>query len=108
MAHGAPAPLPSALARHRQLAPTASVRVSPLSLGTMNFGDASKAHLGECSKETSIEILDTFVAAGGNFMYVNKGTKPFLFQRVCEGFPLLFNLIFLETLVLSVLNVLRN
>jgi aryl-alcohol dehydrogenase-like predicted oxidoreductase len=63
-----PSPPPSALARHRQLAPNANLRVSPLCLGTMNFGEAQKAHLGECSKETSFEILDTFVASGGNFI----------------------------------------
>jgi aryl-alcohol dehydrogenase-like predicted oxidoreductase len=60
----------------------------------MNFGDALKGHMGECSKETSFEskylpeqsisfhnspcntntnswllaVLDTFVAAGGNFL----------------------------------------
>jgi len=34
----------------------------------MNFGEAQKAHLGECSKETAFEILDTFVAKGGNFL----------------------------------------
>lgn len=34
-----PAPTPkSALGYHRVLAPTAGVRVSPLCLGTMNFG----------------------------------------------------------------------
>jgi aryl-alcohol dehydrogenase-like predicted oxidoreductase len=63
-----PSPPPSALARHRQLAPNANLRVSPLCLGTMNFGEAQKAHLGECSKETSFEILDTFVTSGGNFI----------------------------------------
>lgn len=64
----APPPPPSALARHRQLAPTASVRVSPLCLGTMGFGDALKGHMGECTKETAFEILDAFVASGGNFI----------------------------------------
>ena len=47
--------LPSALARHRQLAPNASLLVSPLCLGSMNFGDAMKGHMGECTKETSFE-----------------------------------------------------
>ena len=47
--------LPSALARHRQLAPNASLLVSPLCLGTMNFGDAMKGHIGECTKEASFE-----------------------------------------------------
>lgn len=37
-----PAPPQSPLARYRLLSPTASVRVSPLCLGAMNFGDAWK------------------------------------------------------------------
>jgi hypothetical protein len=49
------AALPSALARHRQLAPNANIRVSPLCLGTMGFGEAMKAHMGECSKESAFE-----------------------------------------------------
>ncbi|TVY83040.1 Norsolorinic acid reductase B [Lachnellula suecica] len=61
-------PLLSALARHRQLSPSANVRVSPLCLGTMGFGEAHKGHMGETSKETAFEILDAFVTAGGNFI----------------------------------------
>ncbi|CAO3668954.1 unnamed protein product [Umbelopsis ramanniana] len=64
---GHPAPK-SLLARHRQLAPTASVRVSPLCLGAMNFGEAQKQRMGECSKETAFEMLDYFVEQGGNFI----------------------------------------
>jgi aryl-alcohol dehydrogenase-like predicted oxidoreductase len=56
------------LARHRQLAPSAAVRVSPLCLGAMNFGDANKERLGECTKETAFEILDHFFSHGGNFI----------------------------------------
>ncbi|KAL4985925.1 NADP-dependent oxidoreductase domain-containing protein [Aspergillus falconensis] len=58
----------SPLDRHRQLAPSAAVRVSPLCLGAMNFGDAWKDWLGECPKETAFEILDYFVSQGGNFI----------------------------------------
>ncbi|KAJ5535553.1 hypothetical protein N7513_008739 [Penicillium frequentans] len=61
-------PARSPLDRHRQLAPSASVRVSPLCLGAMNFGDAWKERLGECPKETVFEILDYFVSQGGNFI----------------------------------------
>ncbi|KAJ5648634.1 hypothetical protein N7490_005006 [Penicillium lividum] len=61
-------PARSPLDRHRQLAPSASVRVSPLCLGAMNFGDAWKERLGECQKETVFEILDYFVSQGGNFI----------------------------------------
>ncbi|KAL5046753.1 hypothetical protein BDW71DRAFT_197404 [Aspergillus fruticulosus] len=58
----------SPLDRPRQLAPSAAVRVSPLCLGAMNFGDAWKDWLGECPKETAFEILDYFVSQGGNFI----------------------------------------
>jgi aryl-alcohol dehydrogenase-like predicted oxidoreductase len=68
MAFPSPPPAKSYLARHRQLAPTASVRVSPLCLGAMNFGDAHKHRMGECSKETAFEILDYFKSQGGNFI----------------------------------------
>lgn len=51
-----PPPPQSALARHRQLAPSANVRVSPLCLGAMGFGEALKGHMGECSKETAFEV----------------------------------------------------
>ncbi|TGO13417.1 hypothetical protein BTUL_0070g00470 [Botrytis tulipae] len=69
-----PAPAPeSMLFRHRQLTPTANVRVSPICLGAMNFGDADKARLGECNKETSFEILDTFKGLGGNFIDTANG-----------------------------------
>ena len=61
-------PPKSALHRHRQLAPSASVRVSPLCLGAMGFGDANAARMGQCSKDTAFEILDHFVSKGGNFI----------------------------------------
>ncbi|KAH8647710.1 NADP-dependent oxidoreductase domain-containing protein [Xylariales sp. PMI_506] len=61
-------PPESPLYRHRQLAPNANVRVSPICLGGMGFGEADKARLGECSKETAFEILDNFVELGGNFI----------------------------------------
>ncbi|KAF1992503.1 norsolorinic acid reductase [Aulographum hederae CBS 113979] len=56
------------LGYHRVLAPTAGAKVSPLCLGGMNFGDAWKAYMGECSKEQSFEVMDAFVEAGGNFI----------------------------------------
>ncbi|KAK3716235.1 hypothetical protein LTR37_006680 [Vermiconidia calcicola] len=58
----------SLLGYHRILAPTASVRVSPRCLGAMNFGDAWKAFMGECDKETVFEILDYFYRQSGNFL----------------------------------------
>jgi len=64
-----PAPKPkSLLGYHRILSPTAAVRVSPLCLGAMNFGDAWKDFLGECNKETSFAMLDFFYSNGGNFI----------------------------------------
>ncbi|KAE8450860.1 hypothetical protein EG329_005773 [Mollisiaceae sp. DMI_Dod_QoI] len=42
--------------------------VSPLCLGSMNFGEAWKALMGECTKETCFSMLDHFHAMGGNFI----------------------------------------
>ena len=50
----------SLLGNYRLLAPNASVRVSPLCLGAMNFGTAWEQWLGKCDKDTSFEILDYF------------------------------------------------
>lgn len=64
-----PAPEPATrLGRHRILSPTAAIRVSPLCLGAMNFGEAWKDFMGECTKDTAFEILDHFYASGGNFI----------------------------------------
>lgn len=59
---------PSLLSRHRQLAPTASVRVSPLCLGTMTFGSQQTEQYGEVSKEDAFSIVDHFKSHGGNFI----------------------------------------
>ncbi|CAK1358509.1 unnamed protein product [Cercospora beticola] len=58
----------SLLGYHRILSPSAGVRVSPLCLGAMNFGEAWKGFMGECSKETTFEMLDYFYEQGGNFI----------------------------------------
>ncbi|RMD40962.1 hypothetical protein DV735_g4145, partial [Chaetothyriales sp. CBS 134920] len=63
-----PPPPKTVLGRHRLLAPTASVRVSPLSLGGMSLGTAWKGLMGECTKEQAFELLDTFYDLGGNFI----------------------------------------
>ena len=68
MAFPIPTKPKSLLGYHRVLAPSAGVRVSPLCLGTMNFGDAWSELIGECSKETSFELLDHFFENGGNFI----------------------------------------
>lgn len=54
----APVPKPaSLLGYHRLLSPTAGVRVSPLCLGAMNFGDAWEGFMGKCDKATAFEML---------------------------------------------------
>ena len=58
----------SKLGRYRLLSPSAGIFVSPLALGTMNFGTKYKAMLGECSKETTFDILDYYFEQGGNFI----------------------------------------
>ena len=58
----------SPLGYHRILSPSAGLRVSPLALGTMNFGEAWKDVMGECSKETAFEMMDYFYENGGNFI----------------------------------------
>lgn len=69
MSNGASSPL----FRHRQLAPAASVRVSPLCLGTMTFGGTQESRYGECSREDAIGMLDYFVSQGGNFIDTASG-----------------------------------
>ncbi|KAK8212037.1 aryl-alcohol dehydrogenase-like protein [Phyllosticta capitalensis] len=65
----APAPQPkSALGYHRILSTTAGIRVSPLCLGAMNFGDAWSEFMGKCDKKATFEILDYFYEQGGNFI----------------------------------------
>ncbi|KAI5868395.1 norsolorinic acid reductase [Durotheca rogersii] len=61
-------PPQSPLARYRLLSPTASVRVSPLCLGAMNFGEAWKEYMGSCDQKTTESILDFFYQQGGNFI----------------------------------------
>ncbi|KAM0716889.1 hypothetical protein Q7P37_006741 [Cladosporium fusiforme] len=69
-----PAPTPkTALGYHRILSPSAGLRVSPLCLGAMNFGEAWKGFMGECSKETSFAMLDHFYENGGNFLDTANG-----------------------------------
>ncbi|KAL7751181.1 hypothetical protein RI367_003386 [Sorochytrium milnesiophthora] len=63
------APKPKTLLGHyKVLSPNAGVRVSPVCLGAMNFGDAWARAIGECSKESAFEIMDTYYEAGGNFI----------------------------------------
>ncbi|KAI1208386.1 norsolorinic acid reductase [Annulohypoxylon truncatum] len=61
-------PPKSPLARYRILSPSASVRLSPLCLGAMNFGDAWKEFMGACDQKSTEDILDFFYEQGGNFI----------------------------------------
>ncbi len=64
-----PAPEPATeLGRYRILSPSAGVRVSPLCLGGMSIGDAWSSAMGSMSKEASFQLLDAYLAAGGNFI----------------------------------------
>lgn len=56
------------LNRYRLLSPSASLRVSPLCLGAMNFGDAWESFMGACDRKTTEGILDFFYEQGGNFI----------------------------------------
>ena len=61
-----PAAQPKSLMQHyKVLSKTSAVRVSPLCLGAMNFGDLMEEQLGKCTKEESFKIMDTFFEAGG-------------------------------------------
>ncbi|KAF7560534.1 hypothetical protein G7046_g3626 [Stylonectria norvegica] len=61
-------PAKSPLARYRLLSPTAAVRVSPLCLGAMNFGNAWSQYMGDCDQSTTEGILDFFYEQVSNFI----------------------------------------
>ncbi|KAJ5232999.1 hypothetical protein N7468_005955 [Penicillium chermesinum] len=58
----------SLLGYHRQLAPNAAVKVSPLCLGSMGFGNTLSTLMGACDKDVSFKMLDFFYENGGNFI----------------------------------------
>ncbi|CEI69756.1 unnamed protein product [Fusarium venenatum] len=68
MALPAAPPPKSPLGRYRLLSPTASIWVSPICLGTMNFGNSWKELMGECNQSTAESILDFYYEQGGNFI----------------------------------------
>ncbi|KAH9897655.1 Aldo/keto reductase [Cubamyces lactineus] len=69
----APPPAPKTkLGRHRQLAPSAGIHVSPLQLGAMSIGDKWES-MGAMNKEMSFKLLDAFYEAGGNFIDTANG-----------------------------------
>ncbi|KAI9648456.1 putative aryl-alcohol dehydrogenase aad14 [Ciborinia camelliae] len=59
---------PTELGRLRILSSTAGVRVSPLQLGGMSFGDAWAGMMGSMTKDATFKVLDAFYEAGGNFI----------------------------------------
>ncbi|KAK7188205.1 hypothetical protein DPSP01_001750 [Paraphaeosphaeria sporulosa] len=86
---GAPPQAKSLLDWHRVLSPNAGVRVSPLCLGAMNFGDAWEQGMGKCDKKTTFEILDFFHEQGGNFIdtannYQNEESETWLGEWMKE------------------------
>ncbi|WWC92524.1 uncharacterized protein L201_007483 [Kwoniella dendrophila CBS 6074] len=57
------------LGRYRILSPSAGIRVSPLCLGAMSIGDQWTGFMGGgLNYEKSVEFLDYFYKAGGNFI----------------------------------------
>eukprot|EP01113_Clastostelium_recurvatum_P012206 TRINITY_DN16312_c0_g1_i1.p1 TRINITY_DN16312_c0_g1~~TRINITY_DN16312_c0_g1_i1.p1 ORF type:complete len:403 (+),score=118.69 TRINITY_DN16312_c0_g1_i1:131-1339(+) len=63
------APPASPLAVYRLLSKNGPLRVSPLALGTMNFGTAMPEHLGSVGgKDDVYGILDHYFKQGGNFI----------------------------------------
>ncbi|TFK47308.1 Aldo/keto reductase [Heliocybe sulcata] len=68
------APPKTKLGRYRQLAPSASVHVSPLCLGAMSIGTKWEARgMGAMNKESSLKLLDAYFDAGGNFIDTANG-----------------------------------
>ncbi|CAG9936935.1 unnamed protein product [Clonostachys rosea f. rosea IK726] len=63
----APPPV-SPLARYRLLSPNAAVKVSPLCLSTMSFGNAWKDQMGDRSQREVEALLDYFYSQVGNFI----------------------------------------
>lgn len=60
---------PRRLGRHRKLAPSAGLHVSPIALGAMSIGDKWHPYgMGTMDKESSFKLLDAYYEAGGNFI----------------------------------------
>ncbi|KXS12119.1 Aldo/keto reductase [Gonapodya prolifera JEL478] len=58
----------SGLQRYRLLSKNCALRVSPLCLGGMNFGNNWADWMGLCDKATTFAILDEYYRLGGNFI----------------------------------------
>jgi aryl-alcohol dehydrogenase-like predicted oxidoreductase len=69
-----PAPAPeTSLGQHRVLSSTAGIRASPLILGGMSIGKAWNSFMGSLNKKQAFELLDAYVALGGNFIDTANG-----------------------------------
>ncbi|KAI0168835.1 norsolorinic acid reductase [Hypoxylon sp. FL1284] len=69
MSHFQPAPKPTnPLGYPRLISPSAGLRVSPLCLGAMNFGNNWSDFMGECTKEQAFGLMDAYYEMGGNFI----------------------------------------
>lgn len=67
MAFFKPPPKPAtALGWHRIFSPTASVKVSPIALGGISFGNSWSEVFGK--SQDAFALLDEFFALGGNFI----------------------------------------
>ncbi|KAM0409221.1 hypothetical protein ACHAPD_011386 [Fusarium lateritium] len=82
MALPAAPPPKSPLGRYRLLSPTASIWVSPICLGTMNFGNSWKELMGECNQSTAESILDFYYEQLYVHWYDGSTTIPELMQSL--------------------------
>ncbi|PGH16277.1 hypothetical protein AJ79_01816 [Helicocarpus griseus UAMH5409] len=82
-------PPPTELGRYRVLSSTAGIRVSPLQLGAMSIGEAWSQGMGSMDKASSFKLLDSFTAAGGNFIdtannYQNEESETWIGEWMTE------------------------
>ncbi|KAI7238989.1 Norsolorinic acid reductase [Hortaea werneckii] len=63
----------SRLGRHHQLASNAAIRVSPLCLDCMTFGDKQQERYGEMSKQAAFDMMDEYYKQEGNFLDTANG-----------------------------------
>ena len=78
-----PPPPLTRLGRHRPLAPSCGLHVSPLCLGAMSIGDKWQGIMGSMDKESSFKLMDAFYEAGGNFIdtannYQDESSEEFI------------------------------
>ena len=79
----------SHLGYYKLLGPNCGLRVSPICLGAMNFGEAWKGAMGTCAKDNTFEMLDFFKSHGGNFIdtannYQNEESETWLGEWMAQ------------------------